>query len=387
MTNRERVNAILHYEDYDRFVVVHIGYWKETLLKWAQEGHIPKELANGIQISGDAVDAEVGRRLGFDFNINTQFRPIGFKRLNPLFDYQVIREFPDGSKHSINEEGVIVLEKPGAQGIPAEIGYTLKDRITWEKHYKPRLQFSSDIINKALVKVDNRLASYKDGGKEFLQKNNRDFAYGLFAGSVIGSIRNWLGLENFSYLYADDPSLFREIVDISAELDYQTVKTILNTGAKFEYIHFWEDICFKNGPLFSPATFKEIAGPYYRRIAELSNSHDIDIITVDCDGLIDKLIPTWIDNGVNTMWPVEVGTWNASIKPWRENYGKDLRAIGGMRKAVFAQDKIAIDQEIERLKPLVELGGYIPCPDHHIPPDAEWDNVRYYCDKMHKVWG
>ena len=38
--------------------------------------------------------------------------------------------------------------------------------------------------------------------------------------------------------------------------------------------------------------------------------------------------------------------------------------------------------EVERLKPLVELGGYIPCPDHRIAPDAKWDLVRYYCDRM-----
>jgi len=40
-----------------------------------------------------------------------------------------------------------------------------------------------------------------------------------------------------------------------------------------------------------------------------------------------------------------------------------------------------------RLKPLVALGGYIPCPDHRIAPDAKFENVRYYCDRMRKVFG
>ena len=49
-------------------------------------------------------------------------------------------------------------------------------------------------------------------------------------------------------------------------------------------------------------------------------------------------------------------------------------------------DKVSlIDAEIERLKPLVELGGYIPCPDHRIPLEAEWDLVRYYCDRLREV--
>ena len=45
MNNRQRVRAILHYEDYDRMPVVHFGYWNETLDKWAAEGHITPEQA------------------------------------------------------------------------------------------------------------------------------------------------------------------------------------------------------------------------------------------------------------------------------------------------------------------------------------------------------
>jgi uroporphyrinogen decarboxylase len=52
---------------------------------------------------------------------------------------------------------------------------------------------------------------------------------------------------------------------------------------------------------------------------------------------------------------------------------------------VLALDHAAVDQEIERLKRLVDLGGYIPCPDHRIADDAEWDNVLYYCERMHEV--
>ena len=57
-----------------------------------------------------------------------------------------------------------------------------------------------------------------------------------------------------------------------------------------------------------------------------------------------------------------------------------------MNKLVFAYDKQAIDAEIERLKPLVDLGGFIPCPDHKIPPDATWENVVYYCEAFRKAF-
>jgi len=129
-----------------------------------------------------------------------------------------------------------------------------------------------------------------------------------------------------------------------------------------------------------------MVGPHYKRITQLLNSKGIDIVSLDCDGCIDALVPTWVYNGVNTMFPIEVGTWRADIRPWREQFGKELRGVGGMDKVVFAHDRAAVDAEIERLKPLVEMGGFIPCPDHRIAPDAEWDNVRYYCDKMRETF-
>jgi len=56
-----------------------------------------------------------------------------------------------------------------------------------------------------------------------------------------------------------------------------------------------------------------------------------------------------------------------------------------MNKNVFAKDRQAVDDEIERLKPIMQLGGYIPCPDHRIPPDADFALVQYYCDKMQNI--
>lgn len=200
-------------------------------------------------------------------------------------------------------------------------------------------------------------------------------------------IRNILGIENACYLQTDDEPLFDEIIEAHATLCYRCVEWTLLQGTKFDRAHFWEDICFKNGPLIAPNVFRAKIGPHYRRITDLLKRHGVDIVSVDSDGKIDALVPIWLENGVNTMFPIEVGTWNASIQPWREKYGKGLLGVGGMNKGVFARDRAAVDAEIERLKPLVALGGYLPCPDHRIAPDAKWDLVCYYCDRMRQVFG
>ena len=368
MTNRENALAILNYENYEKVPVVHFGYWQETVDKWHSEGHVPADKVK----NWDWVSAELGFDFGWDQSISVS------ARLDPSFEEKVLEVLDDGTQKVRNHNGVIELRHPDAGSIPSECGYILKDRESWENEFLPKLQFSEDRINReAIANVKNGVSISKD-------PRTTDMPIALHCGSLMGIIRDWMGVEAVSYLPFDDEELYDEIIATVADLAYRGTETILKSGVKFDYAHFWEDICFKNGPLVIPSVFDEKVGPYYKKITDLLHQYDINIISLDCDGWIDSLIPTWLDNGVNTMFPIEVGTWNAEIAPWREKYGKDLRGVGGMRKYVFAQDFKAIDAEIERLKPLVALGGYIPCPDHRIPPDAKWENVKYYCEQMKK---
>lgn len=383
MTDRERVLAVLHYEEYDRLPVVHFGFLAETLWKWQGQGHVTEEEVRAYS-DGTPADQAISKKLGFDFNYHTLFSP--HAGLHPGFASEVLREFPDGSQHILDSQGVVLLHVPGAGSIQPDVDHLLKDRKAWEELYLPKLQFSPERLEHSPVRIGDRMVPFGAGGREYLRRNEREHLLGLRCGSLYGVVRNWLTLEGSCYLMVDDPDLFAEIIDTNAELQFQCTKAALESGAVFDYAHFWEDICFKNGPLIAPPMFEERVGHHYQRLTDLVRSYGIDIISLDCDGLIDALIPTWFHHGVNTMFPIEVGTWNASIASWRETYGPGLLGVGGMRKHVLARDRAAVDEEIERLRRLVDLGGYLPCPDHRIADDAEWDLTRYYCDRMHEVF-
>ncbi|MBN2452541.1 MAG: hypothetical protein JXR77_19305 [Lentisphaeria bacterium] len=383
MTDRERVLAVLHYESCDRLPVVHFGFLADTLHKWQREGYLTAEEIRAYS-DGSPGDVALSRKLGFDFDYHTLLSPNA--GLLPGFRSEVIREFPDGSKHILDGQGVVLLHVPGAGSIQPDVDHLLKDRRAWEELYLPKLQFRQERVDRAAVRVGDTMVRFDQGGREELCRNDREHLVGLRCGSLYGVVRNWLTLEGACYLMVDDEALFSEIIDVNAELQYQCTKAALESGAVFDYAHFWEDICFKNGPLIAPAMFEEKTGRHYQRITDLTREYGIDIVSLDCDGQIDSLIPTWIGHGVNTMFPIEVGTWGADIEPWRRQYGRELRGVGGMDKRVFAHDFAAVDAEIERLRRLVDLGGYIPCPDHRIADDAVWDNVRYYCDRMHSVF-
>ena len=86
------------------------------------------------------------------------------------------------------------------------------------------------------------------------------------------------------------------------------------------------------------------------------------------------------------MFPVEFGAWEYDFETLRKKFGKEIRGMGNINKHVLSKDKKTIDREIERAQRLVDLGGFVPCFDHRIPPDAEWDLTKYYCDKMKETF-
>ncbi len=370
MTNRERAMNILHYKEADRMPAVHFGYWNELLWEWAEQGKIPRHLAERWYDGGDA-DRELDKLIGWDFN---WYRTVGADNsLRPGFEYKVLEVLPDGTRRVQNGDGLIERIKPGATSIPSEDDYLLKDREAFETLYKPKMQFTPDRVN-------------LDYYRHFNETRPTDIPVGLHLGSVLGNIRNMTSVVGMSYLlYDEDEELFADIVDTYADLQYKCAEAILETGAKFDFAHYWEDICFKNGPLIAPDIFEELCAKHYKKRNDLCKKYGIDIISLDCDGVTDKLLPIWFENGVNTMFPIEVGVWGDQFEPARARYGKGMLGVGGMDKTALRVDKAAVDAEIERMRRLSELGGFIPCPDHRLMPGTKFELVQYYAEEIKKI--
>ena len=355
MTDRDRFNAQMHYRPIDRTFHMEFGYWDENFTEWEMFRK------NGIRSNGEA-------------DVFFQFDRLcvigGSWWMEPPFPYQVVEETAD-TRIIMNGDGLLAeVPRDAHDTIPHFLKATVCTPDDWKRVKAERFRPEGRVIDVEALKKAHPA--------------DRDYPLGVDVGSMIGKIRDMLTFEGLCYAMYDYPAMVEDMVETCCVLVEHFLDQVL-PWIDFDYASGWEDICFKNGPLVIPDVFRELAGPHYRRISQLAADHGIDIISLDCDGKIDTLVPVWVENGVNTMFPIEVGTWDASIAPWREKYGRTVRGVGGMNKTVFAQDYAAVDREIERLKPLMALGGYIPCPDHRIPPDAIFENVQYYCDKLQSL--
>jgi uroporphyrinogen decarboxylase len=144
----------------------------------------------------------------------------------------------------------------------------------------------------------------------------------------------------------------------------------------------WEDICGNNGPLINPEVFATCVVPGYQKISTKLLQFGVKLHAVDSDGVLDALLPGWLEGGVNVLYPMEIGVWQTDLMALRKRFGRELRMIGGINKLELLKDRAAIDAEIERRMPLMRDGGYIPTPDHAVLPGTPLENYRYYLESI-----
>lgn len=194
MTNRERAIHLLHYEPVDRMPAVHFGYWPELLTEWAEQGHIPTDLAQGWY-DGGPKDRELDRLIGWDFDwchmANGNFG------LYPGFETKVLEILPGGVKRVQNNLGLIERIHPGATSIPESDDYQLRDRESFETLYKPKMQYVPERVNTEYF-------------KHFNENDTGEVPIGLHLGSVLGDVRSMLSVLGMSYLLLRSPRSPRE---------------------------------------------------------------------------------------------------------------------------------------------------------------------------------
>ena len=349
MNSRERFLATTHHEDRDRVFQWEMGPYEETVKRWREEG-LPD-------------DSTYAHFAGYD---RFERVPAGFTwhMLCPKFEWESLEE-SDGYETYRDVDGVIkrkLIDAP-SPGMPHYVEYPLKGKEDWPE-IKRRLD--PDSPARFPVHWESMVQQYRD----------RDFALGLYCGSLFGWLRNWMGIEGISLALYDDRSFIEGAVADIADCVLGVLDKALD-GVQYDFADFWEDMAYKTASLINPALYRQIFLPHYRRIVDRLHAAGIDVVMLDCDGNVDGLIPCWLDEGINLIYPMEVSA-GMDVVALRKKYGRELLMAGGMDKRVLAQDKAAIKQMVEERIPTIREGGYIPGCDHAIPPDIPWENYVYY---------
>ena len=253
--------------------------------------------------------------------------------------------------------------------------FPVKDRKDWEQFREERLD----------PEHPERLAgNWRELAAEWMERGI-PIQLGQYPDtSVFGSVRWLLGDEECLIAFYTMPDVVREIMERMTDI-FITVFAEVVKVARVDVIHIWEDMCGRQGPLISPQHWEEFMGPCYRRIRDFARQHDIPAISVDTDGDPELIIPPMLRNGVNYLYPFEVAA-GCDVNEARQRY-PELVMMGGIDKRALAVGPEAIDRELQRVRPAVEKGRYIPELDHLVPDDVSWKNYCHYAKGLRKLVG
>jgi len=365
LTSRERFNRCMRFQSVDWVPHYEFGYWDGLKLDWLGEGSIPQRLADSNGHVSDAVlEGYFGceKMDGFGPRIGT----------GPHRKQEVIEETED---KIVYRDGVGVVcqeKKEGIRSIPHFIDFPIKTRSDWNAFRKEFLEMEANWRTFSLDEIRR--------ARENSRVSEVPFVLGF--GSFIGWIRNWTGFENLAYMVYDDPNLVEDMVDHVANMVRILQEPILEE-ISFDAAAGWEDICFNSGPLLSPDFFSRIILPRMKPVIRAIRHRGVHCVWTDCDGNVEKLVPIWMEAGINCLFPAEVKPGN-DLFALRKEYGKEILIRGGFDKLVLLRSKEAILDELKRLEPLVAEGGFIPHVDHRTPGGVSCDLYRYYIwEKCH----
>ena len=217
------------------------------------------------------------------------------------------------------------------------------------------------------------------------QLKDRDYTVEIVFGGPFWQLREWLGAENLFVMFYDDPEFIKEMLafweDYIARLLENTFRWIVP-----DQVGLTEDMAYKSFSMLSPKMVREFILPTYQRWGEIIRNAGCPIYFVDSDGHVGELIPIWMEAGINACGPIEVAAGN-DIVEFRRRFGRGMAYIGGVDKQAMAKGGKVIEEEIERLRPVIEDGGYIPECDHGVPSDISWPNYVHYTGLLAKATG
>ncbi len=354
MTSREIFKRIMNYQPVSRIPLMVIDPFESlTVDKWRNQG-LPTGVAPCDYLNMDIPP---------DFWVN----------LGPIPAFETTRISENATEYvELDGMGCTVKRLQEAPDMYyGIIDHPVKSADDWEKYKKrldaatpgrhyPDMEKMVEVVNKSEVPVGLSLYPWF-------------FRFSFYL----------MGMERFLTAFYDMPELIHNIFSYYADFTLEIIRPILNR-VKFDFACYSEDLAYRTAPHISPDIYKKFWLPYQDPITAEMKRAGIEIISMYTSGNCEAILPLLMEHGINCTWPCER---NANMDPikLRAKYGKELRLVGGVGHTSLSKGPAAIDEEIDRLIPLIREGGFIPLIDDMVPPEVSFENYKYAIEKMRAI--
>jgi len=148
-------------------------------------------------------------------------------------------------------------------------------------------------------------------------------------------------------------------------------------GGRIDLFLLISDLGSQQGPLISPAMFREFIAPYLREMIERIHRLGALVMFHSC-GAIHLFISDLIDLGVDVLDPIQPTGPQMSPERLKADFGDRLSFHGGvdMQRLLPYNTPREIEEEARRYcEALGRGGGYILAPAHFFQPDVPPENI------------
>lgn len=276
----------------------------------------------------------------------------------------------ENDEHKIWRDGLgRTMKLPKAYAtLPLPLDYPVRNMDDWRK-IRPWYEFS-----------ESRFAAGWAAAARLYRQEGKVVTVGIPGG--FDEPRQLMGEEELCVAYYEQPDLIHDMLKTICETAFRVLERV-SSEVQVDLLVVHEDMAGKSGALAGPRQIKEFIAPYYRRVWDMLAERGARLFEQDSDGDLNSVIETFLDAGINSMYPMEPAA-NMDIVKIREKYGTRLAFSGGLDKHVIRRSQAEIVRELEyKIPPMVATGGCVLSLDHRIPGGSSLKNYRFY---MAKAW-
>ncbi len=349
MTSSERVLAALGHREADR-VPIHDTPWFTTVRRWHREG-LPE-------------DQSPAQYFGYEFSgvgADTSLR----------MPTEVVEE-TDEYVIAWNSNGALRKNWKHATSTPECLDFRIKTPADWYAR-KQELEIGRDRID------------WEGGLRAQRAAKEQGLWFPYHAATGYDKTQGIVGSERLLMAMATDPDWVADMFMWNAEVIVQTAQMMIDGGFCFEGAFIYDDMGYRNGPLFSPKMYRELCLPAHKKVCDFFHRYGLKVILHSC-GNVTALVPHLIEAGFDCLQPLEVKA-GMDLVALKEQYGQRLAFMGGIDVRLMADgtDPKLLEEEIRVKVGLAKRGGgYIYHSDHSVPDNVSFDTYKYVIDLVLK---
>lgn len=204
--------------------------------------------------------------------------------------------------------------------------------------------------------------------------------------------RSWKlrGMEKFFMDMALNRDFIQALLDKTLHLHLKFLEYMLSAcGQYLDVIIQGGDLGSQKSTLISLKDYRELIKPLQAKAVEMiRRKTDAKIFYHSC-GAVSKLIPDFIEIGIDILNPVQIRAEGMDIRELKIKFGKDIVFWGGIDSQQILPNGSVEDVETEVRHLIREAalgGGLVICAVHNIQADVPPQNVLALYEAVHK-WG